>query len=410
MLHNKAAEGLAKSDRVGYDIYSGIAETKVLFLKYCKPFEKRIRSMVPTYRVVPTGDGEGSTSVSIPGFIVDAKAKGKKAFAAQKVELQFLEPHKTLYMELHRDFSKNDYAPQSEASLQNYQTLLMLEIKLLMGCDMEWGPASTGSVANADPPVLPAAASNADADGSSDSDAAATVAVGRDTSAGAAAAAAAAAVAGPGGGASAAAAAPDPDPDPEADAAAAYAAAAAANIEVVPDVGDFTTWQPGTWGGVDFDKIPFPTDPMLSICSVRSYFAVAMILWHDTALRAKHSHAWDSLTAAWKATFHHDLTASSLEKWPEDGPHGFSKAESSWLTATLRFLKQGQGRPPSARRRASAPAPATSPSPPPAAKATSRISAKADRIGGASKKRRNTDPVQSSRRFATVQNDILCKL
>ena len=111
-------------------------------------------------------------------------------------------------------------------------------------------------------------------------------------------------------------------------AAASYAAAAAANIEVVPDVGDFTTWQPGTWGGVDFDKIPFPTDPMLSICSVRSYFAVAMILWHDTALRAKHSHAWDSLTAAWKATFHHDLTASSLEKWPEDGPHGFSKAST----------------------------------------------------------------------------------
>jgi hypothetical protein len=48
MLHNNAAEGLAKIDRVGYDIYSGIEDTKVLFLKYCKPFEKRLRSMVPT--------------------------------------------------------------------------------------------------------------------------------------------------------------------------------------------------------------------------------------------------------------------------------------------------------------------------------------------------------------------------
>ena len=75
MLHNKAAEGLAKNDRVGYDIYSGIADTKALFLKYCKPFEKRLRSMLPTYRVVPDGDGEDSTTVSIPGFLIDAKAK-----------------------------------------------------------------------------------------------------------------------------------------------------------------------------------------------------------------------------------------------------------------------------------------------------------------------------------------------
>jgi hypothetical protein len=165
MLHNKAAEGLAKNDRLGYDIYSGIADTKVLFLKYCKQFEKRIRSMVPTYRVVPSGDGEGSTSVSIPGFLVDAKAKGKKSFAPEKVELQFLDSHKKLYLELHHDFSKNDYTPQSEASLQNFQTLLMLEIKLLMGCDLDWETPSTGSAAA----VLPPAAGNADGDVSSDS-------------------------------------------------------------------------------------------------------------------------------------------------------------------------------------------------------------------------------------------------
>ena len=44
LLHNKAAEGLAKSDRVGYDIYFGNADTKALFSKYCKPFEKRLRT------------------------------------------------------------------------------------------------------------------------------------------------------------------------------------------------------------------------------------------------------------------------------------------------------------------------------------------------------------------------------
>ena len=74
MLHNKAAEGLAKHDRVGYDIYAGIADTKALFLKYCKPYEKRVRSMEPTHRVVPAGDEEDPTTVSIPGILVDAKA------------------------------------------------------------------------------------------------------------------------------------------------------------------------------------------------------------------------------------------------------------------------------------------------------------------------------------------------
>ena len=111
LLHNKAAEGLAKHDRVGYDIYSGIADTKALFIKYCKQFEKRIHSMVPTHRVVPAGDGEDPTSVSIPGFLVDPKAaKTKKTFAPIKVEMQFLENHKKLYLELHRDFSKIDAA------------------------------------------------------------------------------------------------------------------------------------------------------------------------------------------------------------------------------------------------------------------------------------------------------------
>jgi hypothetical protein len=52
-LHSKAAEGLAKKDRGGYDIHFGIVDAKALFSKYCKSFEKRIRSMLPTYPVVP---------------------------------------------------------------------------------------------------------------------------------------------------------------------------------------------------------------------------------------------------------------------------------------------------------------------------------------------------------------------
>ena len=78
LLHNKAAEALAKSDRVDFDFYNGIADTKTQFLKYCKPYEKRLQSMVPTLRVVPSGSGEDPTTVSVLGFVVDVKAKGKK--------------------------------------------------------------------------------------------------------------------------------------------------------------------------------------------------------------------------------------------------------------------------------------------------------------------------------------------
>jgi hypothetical protein len=122
MLHNKAAEGLLKPDRVVCDLYSGIADTKALFLKYSKPFEKRIRSLVPSHRVVLAGDGEASTFVSVLGFLVDSK-QSKKTYAPQQVDLQFVEHHKTLYLDLHREFTKSEYAPQSEASLQNIKTL-----------------------------------------------------------------------------------------------------------------------------------------------------------------------------------------------------------------------------------------------------------------------------------------------
>jgi hypothetical protein len=125
MLHNKASGGLqvVKTDRVGYDLYSGIADTKALFLKFCTQFERRIRLLAPNHRVVPAGDGEASTTISVQGFVVDAKLK-KKTFAPQKVELQFLENHKTLYLELHCEFTESEYVPQLEASLQNFKTLL----------------------------------------------------------------------------------------------------------------------------------------------------------------------------------------------------------------------------------------------------------------------------------------------
>jgi hypothetical protein len=54
------------------------------------------------------------------------------------LDLQFLEPHKVQYLDLHRELLKIDYLLQSEAALQNCKTLLVIETSLLMGCYVEW--------------------------------------------------------------------------------------------------------------------------------------------------------------------------------------------------------------------------------------------------------------------------------
>ncbi len=144
---------------------------------------------------------------------------------------------------------------------------------------------------------------------------------------------------------------------------------------------------------------------MLSICSVRSYFAVAMILFYEPALREKHTRTRDGLSAA-KVTFHQDLSSRALEKWPEDGPHGFNTAESAWLAESLRYLKHGPGRLTSTRRRvvpAAAEKAAANPPPPPR-----RDSSKAQRHQGASPKPRNTDPVRSASRFQSINRYFIC--
>ncbi len=78
MLHYKATEGLAKPDRLGFDIYTGIADMKTLWLKYCKLYENRLRSLVPTHCGIPqTNPEDESTDIMIAGFIVNPAAKGK---------------------------------------------------------------------------------------------------------------------------------------------------------------------------------------------------------------------------------------------------------------------------------------------------------------------------------------------
>ncbi len=61
--------------------------------------------------------------------------------------------------------------------------------------------------------------------------------------------------------------------------------AAAAAAPCVLDVKDFTTWTPSTWELLPWDEIHFPKDQNVSICSVRSYLAIAMIVWYQPGIR-----------------------------------------------------------------------------------------------------------------------------
>ena len=58
LVYNKAQEGIAKTDRLGFDVYNGIADVKSLWLKYCKQFEPRLRLLVPNFRVTPVVEEE----------------------------------------------------------------------------------------------------------------------------------------------------------------------------------------------------------------------------------------------------------------------------------------------------------------------------------------------------------------
>ena len=93
---------------------------------------------MPSHRLVPDNE-EQPTNLDVAGFITEWKSgNGKNTLNPLTVELQFLEHHKTQYLDLHRDLMKIDYSQQSEAALQNFKTLVVLEISLFLGGDIEW--------------------------------------------------------------------------------------------------------------------------------------------------------------------------------------------------------------------------------------------------------------------------------
>jgi hypothetical protein len=406
LLHNKATDAQAKKDPIGIDLFDKIPDVKREFLKFCKPFEARLRSNVETHRVIAK-DEEHTTDIMIPGFIIDKSTRGSKRLGALKINLQFLEHHKVQFLALHRELAKIGFSPQTDAALTNFKTIIELELGLLMGGDIDWAGASdfTDPAAAEAGHVLPAAAANDDDDNSSsenNGDGAAAAGPADNAGPPAASAASSAASAASSAASAASSAGPPAAPaggggHPAAPAASAPATGGAggaggAGEDDAPDPNDFTTWTPENWAGLDFNLFAFPADPFLSICSVRAYHAVALLLVHVPSLRTAHPRVWGELNTAWLNTFHSDLSETALEKWPTTGPLAFSTAQGDWLTETLRYLKSLKPGP--ALRRRSVPA-----SPAPAAAQDASEKSQKSKAGGArGKHRRDPDPVQDTSR------------
>ena len=106
LLCIKCMEGQYGKDNVlSLDLYKSYPQLKGQFAKYCRVFEIRLRSLVSTYRVLQMNEKQ-STKLDVACFITEWRAS-----------------------------AENTLKP---LTLEDFKTLLLLEIQLLLGCDIEW--------------------------------------------------------------------------------------------------------------------------------------------------------------------------------------------------------------------------------------------------------------------------------
>ncbi len=66
LLHSKASDAQAKKDPMA--VFDKIPDVKREYLKFCKPFEARLRRNIKTHHVIPQVE-EQTTDIMIPRFM-----------------------------------------------------------------------------------------------------------------------------------------------------------------------------------------------------------------------------------------------------------------------------------------------------------------------------------------------------
>ena len=104
-MYNAAQEGLygpSKNDRSAFDLFALCPGIKSGFVKFCKAHEQRVRILLPHFRVIRADAvEEGDTFITVGGFHAEWNKEKKKNLRPMKLDMQFLDHHRTQYLELH---------------------------------------------------------------------------------------------------------------------------------------------------------------------------------------------------------------------------------------------------------------------------------------------------------------------
>ena len=183
----------------------------------------------------------------------------------------------------------------------------------------------------------------------------------------------------------------------------------AAGFKINPsNINNYITWSPQTFHNLDFSQIHITEGMDFSM--LRSYFALAIILFYDKALQEKHKKLYGKLQKAWVNNFGTVIDDNTTAHPPTLGIKGFNEDEVTWLLHTRRFLKT---QPSSIQRRSSKPVPTELPpkESPSASHSASRarmhsqLSSKSDEASkDGEKKRRSEETDKHISRFQLPEN------
>ena len=106
-------------------------------------YKKRVAKMLANERILPeSGKAQDHcTDVVVEGFVDPWKRASKSSnqeLKSKTIETQFLNEKKETYLQLSADFAIIRYSPKSKPTLQQFIFLLLLDIALLLGCDITW--------------------------------------------------------------------------------------------------------------------------------------------------------------------------------------------------------------------------------------------------------------------------------
>ena len=141
LIHNHI-QGALDQQNIGddYDFWSNVPKLKENYLKFFKAHKKRCSQTLANFRIVTVNE-DADTSVSVAGMVTNWQRRvpiGRQQLSTVNLELQFLEEHRKQYLDMGAAFASISHSPKSKTCLTNFKNLILLDIKVLMGADLEW--------------------------------------------------------------------------------------------------------------------------------------------------------------------------------------------------------------------------------------------------------------------------------